>query len=184
MKKLITISCAVALLGWIGFRGYAISSENARNVFNVARVSAEHGMPIEDLAVNKQAGILKEPLAVKNNRAYVSASRIGKFKAGQKVGDGVIASVSNSIDMDSGMYVVRTRGVVDGTHFAELNRNGFFVPVHAVADGYVFVVQDGIAVKRKVTVTDQDSENALISSGIENGDVVILSQIEEGRKVK
>lgn len=183
-KKVMYIATVAVLVGWVIFRFAAVASENARYVFNAARVSADVGAPIESVVMQRASGTLYEPLAVKNNRAYVSGARASKLRAGQRVGDGKIVSVSSNIDYDTGMYVVRTTGVADGLQFAEFTTTGHFVPLYAITDGSVFVAQDGVAVARSVKIARQDSENAYIASGLQDGDIVILSTVHAGDKVK
>ena len=183
-KKVMYIATVAVLVGWVIFRFAAVASENARYVFNAARVSADVGAPIESVVIQRASGTLYEPLAVKNNRAYVSGARASKLRAGQRIGDGKIVSVSSNIDYDTGMYVVRTTGVADGLQFAEFTTTGHFVPLYAITDGTVLVAQDGVAVARSVKIARQDSENAYIASGLQDGDIVILSTVHAGDKVK
>ena len=182
-KKFMYIALVAVLVGWVIFRFAAVASENARYVFNASRVSADIGAPIEYITMHNAPGTLYEPLAVKNNRAYVTASRASMLRAGQRVGTGKITSVSSNIDYDTGMYVVRTTGVADGLQFAEFTTNGHFVPLYAITDGAVMVAVDGIAVLRDVKIARQDSENAYITSGLNDGDIVILSAVNAGTKV-
>ena len=183
-KKIAFISLVTVLLGWVIFRFAVIASENARFVYNASRVSADTGTPVMAIKMSNTSGTLYEPLAVKNNRAYVSASRASRLHAGQKVGDGKIVSVSSNIDYNTGMYVVRTSGVADGLQMAEFSATGYFVPLYAITDGTVYVVENGVAVARSVKIARQDSENAYIKSGLKNGDVVILSSVRAGDKVQ
>lgn len=183
-KKIMYISLVAILVGWVIFRFAAVASENARYVFNASRVAADVGAPIDAVEIKTQDGILYEPLGIKNNRAYVSASRAKLFKPGQKIGNGKILSVSSNIDYDTGMYVIRTSGVSDGLHYAEFSATGHFVPLYAISNGSVHVMENDSAVLRAVTVSRQDSENAYITSGLNDGDVVILSAVESGDKVQ
>lgn len=183
-KKASYVICATALVGWVVFRFAAIGSENSRYVFNAVRVAQEQGLPVEVLEVKKQSEILKEPIGIKNNKAFIASARIGKFKVGQKIGDGKIVSVSQNLDLDTGMHVVRTKNVSDGLHYAEVVKNGFLVPVHAVSDNTVFVIEDGVARTREVVVVDKDYDNALIISGLQDGDRLILSKVNSGDKVR
>ncbi len=184
IKHLFFLVLIGLLVFWVVFRFAAVASENARYVFNASRVMAESGAPIEALVVSEQDGVLYEPLVVKNNRAYVSGDRVSKLHTGWKIGDGTIKSVSKKIDLDTGMYVVRTNGVPDGLHYAEFVARGFFVPLYAISDNTVLVSQDGVATVRKVIVSRQDSENAYITDGLQDGDIVILSKVNAGDKVK
>jgi hypothetical protein len=123
-------------------------------------------------------------LAIKNNRAYVTAERAKKLKPGQKVGQGKITYVSNNIDLDTGMFLVRTSGVENGLQFAEFTANGFFIPLYAIQNNTVFIAENNIAVARDIEIVNQDSENAYIVSGLNDGDIIILSNVNAGTKVK
>lgn len=182
-KHIMHAVLAMLMIGWVVFRFGAVASENARYVFNASRVAADVGMPVYTVNMENKNGVLYEPLAIKNNRAYVTGDRAENLRAGQHVGDGEIISVSRNIDLDTGMFVVRTRGVADGLHYAEFTANGLFVPLYAIKDNTVFIVENGIAVARNITIARQDSETAYISSGLNSGDVVILSTVNAGDKV-
>jgi hypothetical protein len=134
--------------------------------------------------MENKSGVLHEPITVENNRAYVTGNRVGLFRAGQKIGDGKIASVSQKIDLDTGMYVIKTTNVPNGLQYVEYTRNGYFVPVYAVVDENVFVYENGIATLRKVIVAHSDADVALITQGLHDGDIVILSKVASGEKVR
>lgn len=183
-KKIIFICCIVALVFWIGYRICAIIGMNNRFVFNATRDALENGTPVVVMTAINQSGVLREPLSVKNNTALVSGMRVGLFRVGQHVGNGEIKSVSSKIDYDSGMYVIKTRNVPDGLQYAEYRRNGYFVPVYAINNSHIFVVNDNVATLRNVVIARQDSEMALITQGLYDGDLVILSRVESGEKIK
>ncbi|MDR0741447.1 MAG: hypothetical protein LBF28_01605, partial [Rickettsiales bacterium] len=170
MKKLVYILCAAALAGWFVFRFVAIASENSRHVYNTARIAADQGTPVQILEVVRKTDALKEPLSVKNNRALVSGGRLDKFAPGQKVGDGYIVSVARHVDLDSGMHVVRTSGVKDGLNYAKAENTGYFVPIQAISNDTVMVVVDGMAHKRDIKIANKDSETAVVSQGLSDGD--------------
>lgn len=183
-KRFLTIILIAVLVGWVVFRFAAVASENSRHVFNAARVAADQGTPVEIVTVTRTNGILREPIAVKNNRALVSGARVDKLRSGQKIGNGKIVSVSKKIDYDTGMHVVKTSGVSDGLQFAEISGIGFYVPVHAIENNSVMVVEDGVASIRNVNIAAQDATHAYIDSGLNDGDRVILSSVPAGTKVK
>ncbi len=183
-KKIMYISLIAILVGWVIFRFAAVASENARYVFNASRVAADSGAPVMALEMTKTSGVLYEPLAVKNNRAYVSGDRVARLKAGQKIGNGKIVSVSSGLDYDTGMFVVRTSGVSDGLQFAEYQAMGYFIPLYAISNNTVMVEKNGVAQARQIEIARQDSENAFIASGISDGDIVILSAVDAGTKVQ
>lgn len=182
-KHVMHAMLAMLMVGWVVFRFGVVASESARDVFNASRAAADIGMPVYTVKMEQKSGVLYEPLAIKNNRAYVTGDRAEKLRAGQRVGNGEIVSVSRNIDLDTGMFVVRTRGVKDGLHYAEYRANGFFVPLYAIKDNTVYIVQNGIATARNITIARQDSETAYIASGLNAGDVVILSTVNAGDKV-
>lgn len=183
-RKIMSIGLVAALVLWVVFRFTMIGIENARSVYNAARVAQTDGVPVVVQQIERTSGVLREPIAVKSNRAYVASGRAHKFGAGQHVAGGVIISVSPDIDLDSGMHVVRTRGVADGLQYAEFRATGHFVPVYAVNNGVVMVADGDIARARDVVVARQDAENALISSGLNDGDVVILTRVSDGEKIQ
>jgi hypothetical protein len=123
-------------------------------------------------------------LTIKNNRAYVSGGRISTFKPGQKLGDCKIASVSNKIDLDTGMYMIKTTGCTDGLKYVEIVRRGFYVPVASVYGNTLYVAEDGIARVRNVNIVARDAQNALVKSGVKNGDIVILSNVKDNKKIQ
>ncbi|MDO5012247.1 MAG: hypothetical protein Q4E56_01885 [Pseudomonadota bacterium] len=183
-RKIMSIGLIAVLVLWVVFRFTMIGIENARSVYNAARVAETDGVPVVVQQIERTSGVLREPIAVKSNRAYVASGRAHKFGAGQHVAGGVIVSVSPDIDLDSGMHVVRTRGVADGLQYAEFRATGHFVPVYAVNNGVVMVVDGNIARARDVVVARQDADNALISSGLNDGDVVILTRVSDGEKIQ
>jgi hypothetical protein len=183
-KHFLYVALAVLLIGWVAFRFASVAAENSRYVFNASRVAADRGTSIEVIEMKRTDGVLYEPLAVQNNRAYVTGARASKLRSGQKLGNGKIVSVSSGLDYDTGMYVIRTSGVGDGLHFAEFSANGYFVPLYAVSNNSVMVVDNGVASARSVQIVRQDSENAYITTGLNDGDMVILTTVNAGDKVQ
>ena len=155
-----------------------------RSVVNLTRDANQNGAPVNVIEMQKTNGVIYEPLFVNNNRGFVSAMRIGRFRAGQKItGGGTVVSVSGSIDLDTGMHVVHTRGAANGAHTVEIRENGFYVPTYAVHNGTVFVVRDGVAKSIPVSIVRSDLDKAMIT-GVNVGDTVITSDITDGVKVK
>ncbi len=68
--------------------------------------------------------------------------------------------------------------------FAEFSATGYFVPVYAVNNGVVFVARDGVAVPVTVSVSRTDADTAYITSGLDDGDIVILSRVSAGDKIR
>ena len=183
-KHTFFIAFIVIMILWCVFRFAAVASENARYVFNASRVALESGLPIESVVVTTQRGTLYEPLAVRDNRAYVTGERAHMLRAGQRVGDGKIVSVSTNLDLNTGMHLVRTSGVSNGLQFAEFTTSGHFIPLYAISGDTVYVVENVVATARTVKIARQDAERAYIKSGLNDGDVVILSKVKSGEKVK
>ena len=184
VKKWIYIAAAAGLAIWILFRITMLIIQHNQDVFNISRDIANNGTPVVTMTAQNSSGVLHEPITVEKNKAYVTGNRVGLFRAGQKIGDGKIASVSQSINLDTGMYVIKTTGVADGLQYVEYTRNGYFVPVYAVVDNNVFVLENGVAVLRKVIVAHSDADVALITQGLHDGDIVILSKVADGEKVR
>lgn len=182
-KRTIAVIVVLAVAGWVLFRITALVMQSRMQIYNPARAQLTDGVPVSVMQMHKTDGVISEPLTVKNNRAYVSGARMRRIAPGMRVGDGQIVSVSSTIDLDSGMHVVQTSGVADGQHMAAFRAHGYFVPVDAVRDNAVLVVRDGVAVSVPVTVARSDAEYAYITSGLNDGDVVILSHVFAGDKV-
>lgn len=185
-KKLFIFAICGLLIAVFAFRIYRIVQENDKQVFNPARAALTMGTPVDTIVIKTETGALKEPLFVKNGKAFVSASRVNKFKIGQKLGKGYVTSVSRTIDLETGLYAIKTSSP-DGQVFVEMEYKGVFVPVAAVSSGqesqnYVFVAKDGLATIRNVRVIATDSKTAVIA-GIEDGTEIILSKVSEGEKV-
>lgn len=183
-KKIIYRTLVVLAVLIVGYRFYSVERENSFKVFNIIRNNMKNGTPVEILKMEKTNGVLLEPLTIKNNRAYVSGSRISVFKPGQKIGNCKIVSVSHNIDLDTGMHVIKTSGCQNGLQYVEKEKNGFYVPVSAIHGNAVYVENNGVAQIRETVIEDRDAQNALIKSGIQDGDVVILSNVTENEKIK
>ena len=134
--------------------------------------------------MKKTDGILLEPLTIKNNRAYVSGARVSLFSAGQKIGDCKISSVSHNIDLDTGMHVIKTNGCSNGLQYVETKKIGFYVPVSALHGNAVYVVNNGYAQLRTIEIENRDAENALVKSGLNTDDIVILSHVQDNEKIR
>lgn len=183
-KKIIYRTLVVLAVLLVGYRFYSVAKENNFKVFNIIRNNMKNGTPVEILKMEKTNGVLLEPLTIKNNRAYVSGSRISVFKPGQKIGNCKIVSVSHNIDLDTGMHVIKTSGCKNGLQYVEKEKNGFYIPVSAIHGNAVYVENNGVAQIREMVIEDRDAQNALIKSGISKGDIVILSNVKENEKIK
>lgn len=183
-KKIAVWAVACVIVFWVLFRITMIVLMGRQVVFNTARAARADGAPVNVIVMERADGVIKTPLAVRNNKAFVSGATVSGLKTGMQVASGQITSVGASVDLDSGMHVVRTQGVADGLQFAEYRARGYFVPAYAVTNNTVMVVVDGVAVRRPVKVARSDSDNALITDGLADGDQVVVSHIADGAKVK
>ncbi len=183
-RHTLIVAGTVILTLWVVFRLVVVYLDGRIDVYNPSRAAISDGVPVQTLTVKSGGGILRVPIAVNNNRAYVSAARVGQFRAGQKVGAGHITYVSSGLDLDTGMYVIRTRGVSDGLNYVEIPVTGYMVPLYAVDNNTVMVARDGVAMAAAVTVSRSDADNALITSGLNDGDVIILSDVNDGARIQ
>ena len=177
-KNIIYIIVAILIIALFGYRFYSVSAENNFKVFNIARHNAVNGTPVDVLKMRKTHGVLYEPITIKNNRAFVSGKRVNLFHTGQKIGNCKIVSVSKNIDLDTGMHVIKTANCADGLQYVENVKKGFYIPVSAIHGNVVYVVTQGVARMQNIEIENQDMQNALIKSGINIGDIVILSKIQ------
>lgn len=184
VKNIIYTIVISVVVGVFCFRFYTVAQEKNRSVFNITRNNIEHGTPVTVMKIQETDGILYEPLNIKNNKAYVSGARVKLFFAGQSLGDCQIISVSHGIDLDSGMHLIKTKKCSDGLKYAQQKRRGFYVPVSAVFGNVVYVVKDGVAHARDIIVVARDSQNVLIKSGIQNDDIIVLSNVKDNEKIQ
>ena len=82
------------------------------------------------------------------------------------------------------MYVVKTSNCSNGLQYVENVKNDFYIPVSAIHGNTVYVVDGDVARGVNIEIENQDMQNALIKSGIQNGDVVILSDVQNNQKIK
>jgi len=183
-KNIIYAIIVILVAATFGYRFYSVAHENNFAVFNIARVNAENGTPVNVLEMQNTNGILLEPITIKNNRAFVSGKRVNMFRAGQKVGDCKIISVSKNIDLDTGMHVIKTAGCHDGLQYVENQKNGLYIPMSAIHGNVVYIADGDVARAVNIEIENQDMQNALIKSGIKSGDIVILSNVQNNQKIK
>ena len=183
-KNVIYVVLCVLIVLAFGYRFYSVSRENSFEVFNIVRNNKSSGTPVSVLEMQKNNGVLYEPITIKNNRAFVSGKRVNMFRAGQKIGNCKIVSVSQNIDLDTGMYIVKTSNCSDGLQYVENVKNGFYIPVSAIHGNIVYIVDGNVARGVNIEIENQDMQNALVKSGIQSGDVVILSDVQNNQKIK
>ncbi|MCL2758117.1 MAG: hypothetical protein FWE64_02215 [Alphaproteobacteria bacterium] len=183
LKKIIAIVAALAVLGIVANRAVQISRENARKVFNVARDVETRGIPVETMRAEIAPGFLREPVAARRGRIYVSGARVRRFSVGQRLsGGGTITSISRNIDLDTGLFLMRTTAP-DGNHFAEIPHTGVFVPLYAIHGTTVMIATGGFADARTVDIIARDAERAVVS-GIRGGEEIIITRIAPGAKIR
>jgi len=68
----------------------------------------------------------------------------------------------------------------------ERHEDAITAPRAAIADGAVYVVVDGLALRRPVSVIDWPAERLVVTEGLAPGDVLITDAegLSEGRMVK
>lgn len=183
-KNIIYLIVVSVVVGCFAYRFNAVQQEKNVDVFNIARNNLENGLPVQVLEMHKTDGVLYRPVTIKNNRAYVSGARVGFFKAGQKIGNCKITYVSKDLDLDTGMFVIKTTNCDDGLKYVENKKHGFYVPASSVSGNTVFIADGDIARARKIVINGRDAQNVLIESGLNDGDVVILSSVSDNQKIK
>ena len=183
-KNIIYAVIGISVVVWFGYRFYTVNAEHRFKVFNITRNNLDNGTPVKVLTMQGKKGILYEPLTVKANTAFVSGARVNIFKSGQKSGNCRIVSVSKNIDLDTGMHIVKTSGCTDGMHYIEKEKVGFYVPVSALTGNSVYVVNNDVAEIREIIISDRDAQNVLVKSGLSESDIVILSKVKNGEKIK
>ena len=80
--------------------------------------------------------------------------------------------------------MIKTSSCADGLKYAKTKKFGFYVPVSAVYGNTVYVENQGVATVREIVIEMRDAQNALIKSGLNNGDKIILSNVKENEKIQ
>ncbi|MCL2017483.1 MAG: hypothetical protein FWG80_01755 [Alphaproteobacteria bacterium] len=184
MKNKITTFIIIITIGLVvGNRIREIRDENAREIFNISRFNANHGVPVETMTVETQMGTLYEPVAIRHGNIYVSANRINRFKPGQKLSSGgTVVSVSRNIDLNTGLFIIKT-SAASGNDFIEIKQDGIFIPLSAITDSSVMVSQEGIATRKSVSIIMADARRAIVK-GLSDGEIVILTKVEQGTRIR
>jgi len=161
-RKAVIFTSILALAVLTGYRIQRIRAEEELRVNNIVRIQAERGAPHDYVVAKKSSGVLLEPLFVQNGRALVTPSRIGRFSVGDKIygKNAVIAKVSKSIDLDTGMFVIIVSGAITGDVFVEKRYTGFFLPIDAVLPtGARVIAKDA---ERMVVVGLRDGDRIIV----------------------
>jgi len=183
VKKNFYTAVLVVLALWFVYRFVMVAIESRMTVFNPFRDAEQNGILVDTIVTEQKTDVIKTPLSVENNRAYVSAVHRRGLKVGQKIGGGEIVYVANQLDLDTGMYVVKTKNVDDGVVYTESECNGYFIPAYAVRDSVIMRAESGISVAVPVNIIANDSEFACVSGDVHDGDIIVLSKVEVGQKV-
>jgi len=147
---------------WTLYRIDRLGADKDLRINNIVRIHAETGIPQRKLVAEKTTDFLLEPVHVSNGRALVSGSRIGQFQVGQGVlgQNSRVTFVSNRIDIDTGMYIVRFSGNISGTVMVMRRYTGFFLPLEAELPPGVRVISRDA--KRQVVMGLQDGQEVVI----------------------
>ena len=160
MKKAIIFSLIVAVSLISGYRVQQIRREGELVVSNVVRIQAERGRPQDLLVAKKTTDFLEEPLFVQNGRALVSAARVHDFAPGQRIKgtNAKISFVSQSIDLDSGMFIIKIAGKASGQVWVLKEYTGYFLPIDAVIPPHAKVIAN--------------DNNRVVVSGLQDGEKI------------
>ncbi|MBP5485115.1 MAG: hypothetical protein J6Y07_00185 [Alphaproteobacteria bacterium] len=182
-KKIVYTAVLGVLAVWFIYRFVMVAIESRMVVFNPGRDAGQNGIVVDIIIAEQKTGIIKTPLSVESNRAYVSGAHRRGLKVGQKIGNGKITYVGSQLDLDTGMYVIKTKDVDDGVAFAESECSGFFIPTYAVRESNVLRAESGVAVVVPVTVNTSDSDFSCVVGDIHDGDIIVLSKVGAGQKI-
>ena len=137
---------------WTAYRIDRLGADKNLRINNIVRIHTETGIPQSTVVAEQTSEFLLEAVHVTNGRALVSGSRIGRFRVGQGVlgENSRVTMVSNRVDIDSGMYIVRFSGNISGTVMVMRRYTGFFLPLEAeLPDGARVIARDA---KRQVVL--------------------------------
>jgi len=147
---------------WTAYRIERLGAGEDLRINNIVRIHTETGVPRNTITVHRSTDFLLEPIHVSNGRAWVSASRVGRFEVGQGVQghNARITFVARRLDINTGMFLVRFSGNVNGTVMVMRQYTGFFLPLEAeLPDGTRVIARDG---RRQVVAGLQEGQEIVI----------------------
>lgn len=183
IKNITYIICILVVIVWFVYRFIVVFAERNLSVCNLSRVYTTDGIPVETIKVNTKTDYIYEPIFIKNNRALVAGNKIHKLYVGQNIDNCKISYVSANIDIDTGAFIVRTNGCDDGLHNIQFKHTGFFIPMSAIKNNSVIVIQNNVTIEKSIVIKDSDIQNAVVD-GLNENDIVVLSSVKENQKVK
>jgi hypothetical protein len=145
MKKLIIFLTILIIALVTSNRVNELRRDANLEIHNIARIHGENGVPINFVIAERREDYLEFPIYIESGRALVSAARVKRFEVGMTVKNenARITSVSNRIDLDSGMFVVRFSKNITGNFFIQKRHTGFFLPLDSVLpDGAKIIAGD------------------------------------------
>lgn len=182
-KKLYIYIVTIICVAFV-FRFVKVAIERYEKILCPQREFIENGKKVEVLEIKKQNNFIKVPLTIKNNIAYIPQNKLNLFFKNQKIENGgEIVVVNKNLDLDTGMYILKTKNVTDGLNYALIYKDGIFIPTDSIDENKVYVKENNKAVVKNINIIMRDENIALIE-GLEEGDILIISKIQDGEKVK
>ena len=182
-KKLYTYIAIVIAVAFI-YRFIKVGMEKFEVILSPQREFITNGKTVDVLEIKKENNFIKIPVTIKNNTAFIPQNKLELFFKNQKIENGgEIIVVNKKLDLDTGMYILKTKDVKDGLNYALIYKDGIFIPTNAIDENKVYVKENGIAVAKNITIIMRD-ENIALVDGINEGDILIVSKIQDGEKVK
>lgn len=182
-KKLYTYIAIIIAIAFV-YRFIKVGMEKFEVILSPQREFITNGKKVEILEIKNENNYIKVPVTIKNNTAFIPQNKLELFFKNQKIENGgEIISVNKKLDLDTGMYVLKTKGVTDGLNYALIYKNGIFIPTNAIDENKVYVKENNFAVTKNITVIIRD-ENTAFVEGLNEGDILITSKIQNGEKVK
>ena len=182
-KKLYTYIAAIIAVAFI-YRFIKVGMEKFEVILCPQREFIKNGKQVDILEIKKEISFIKVPLTVKDNTAYIPQNKLNLFFKNQKIENGgEIVVVNKKLDLDTGMYKLKTKDVMDGLNYALIEKEGFFIPTDAIDENKVYIKENGKAVVKNITVVMRD-ENIALVDGVTDGNILITSKITDGEKIK
>jgi multidrug efflux pump subunit AcrA (membrane-fusion protein) len=208
LRKVVYLSIAALSVLAVIVRIAVVKAERSRTVVSFLSELEHQGVPV----MVKELEPIDIPLYTKftilgsseqSGSGFVTADIKDKIKAGNDIyfkdkdtPCGVIISVSESIDIDSGMFLVEAEfkspvlkaGSIEVIYAnTRTLENVLALPNEALGileeSYYIWVVEDAKAKKRVVEIGPRNDHKIVIESGVQTGDVVVFrgqNRLKEG----
>jgi multidrug efflux pump subunit AcrA (membrane-fusion protein) len=198
-RNLVYLAIILAVLIAVVARQRAVTAERNQKIISSFSEWRENGKPVvvrtvkkKDVAVYTKVTFWQiaphvfEAQVSREVRDQLSIGQTMQFRVDGLIFEGTIAEVAEEISLDTGMYPVRTEfdQTFDipgwGVAYAHIQTipDAISIPNEIIEKkgekDFVWKVKSGTAVRQEIAIRQRDGYGAIVSRGVEEGDVIVV----------